>query len=256
MLDSGIRREKKMKLDHFVINVDEKYQKDKDIIEGIRNKKFPYEPKWGKGTKGFKVSDLWIGNEYLEMVHILKKNGGGWIPEWTAKYNQGHRGVICIMLDVANIDCIYQSLLEKGIQITKPEWLEFKWCFNLLTRKMPWRNCYIPFFENVPFQIGFQEMKDDKSREFMNQYMVPNARDYGIDGIHRVVIKGQYTNRDFDMITKVFGERVQKDKNMVRVKLSEEQSFEFIEEVSYQIEMYTNSNTGKFIEIENVRIYC
>ena len=71
-----------------------------------------------------------------------------------------------------------------------------------------------------------------------------------------MVIKGQYTNRDFDMITKVFGERVQKDKNMVRVKLSEEQSFEFIEEVSYQIEMYTNSNTGKFIEIENVRIYC
>lgn len=32
----------------------------------------PYEPKWGKGTKGFNVSNLWIGNEYLEMVNIKR----------------------------------------------------------------------------------------------------------------------------------------------------------------------------------------
>ncbi|MCI8410017.1 MAG: hypothetical protein HFJ09_12230 [Lachnospiraceae bacterium] len=31
----------------------------------------------------------------------------------------------------------------------------------MLTRRMLWRNCYIPFFDNVPFQIGFQEMKDE-----------------------------------------------------------------------------------------------
>ncbi len=61
-----------MKLDHFVINVDRKFQVDKNIIKNIKDS-IPYEPKWGKGTKGFKVSNLWIGNEYLEMVHILKK---------------------------------------------------------------------------------------------------------------------------------------------------------------------------------------
>ena len=65
-----------MKLDHFVVNVDKKYQKNGMVIDNIRNMNFPYEPKWGKGTKGFKVSDLWIGNEYLEMVHILKKMVG------------------------------------------------------------------------------------------------------------------------------------------------------------------------------------
>lgn len=245
-----------MKLDHFVVNVDEKYQKDNDVIENIRNMKFPYEPKWGKGTKGFKVSDLWIGNEYLEMVHILKKDGGGWVPDWTAKYNQGHRGMICLMLDVDNIDSIYHSLSEKGIQVTSPEWLEFKWFFNMLTRRMPWRNCYVPFFENVPFQIGFQEMKDDQSRDFMNQYMVPNSRDAGINGIYQVVVKGQYTSKDFDAIMKIFGERASQDHNNIRVKLSETQSIEFVKEDAYEIELYTNSNTGKFIEVENLRVYC
>lgn len=42
---------------------------------------------------------------------------------------------------------------------------------------MPWRNYYVPFFENVPFQIGFQETKDEKSGEFMNQYMVFNVKE-------------------------------------------------------------------------------
>lgn len=134
-----------MKLDHFVINIDKKYQKDEAIINYIRSAGFPYEPKWGKGTKGFKVSNLWIGNEYLEMVNILRDDGGGWVQEWTKKYNDGHRGMICLMLDIENMDELYQTLSQKNIHVTLPKWLEFKWFFNLFTRRMPWRNCYIPF---------------------------------------------------------------------------------------------------------------
>ena len=40
-----------MKLDHFVVNVYKKYQKNGMVIDNIRNMNFPYEPKWGKGTK-------------------------------------------------------------------------------------------------------------------------------------------------------------------------------------------------------------
>ena len=245
-----------MKLDHFVVNVDEKYHKDGAVIDTIRKMNFPYEPKWGKGTKGFKVSDLWVGSEYLEMVHVLKKDGGGWVPEWTTKYNQGHRGLICLMLDVEDIDALYQSLQEKEIEVTSPKWLEFKWFFNIFTRRMPWRNCYAPFFENVPFQIGFQEMKDEKSRDFMNQYMVPNARDFGITGIYQAVIKGQYTAKDFDFIMKIFGQRAYVEQNTICVKLNKEQSVKFVKEEFFQVDLYTNSNTGKFIEIENVKISC
>lgn len=245
-----------MKLDHFVVNINEKYQKSEKVIENIRNMNFPYEPKWGKGTRGFKVSDLWIGNEYLEMVNILKKDGGGWVPEWTDKYLQGHRGMICLMLDVENIDALYQEMTEKGIQITNPEWLEFKWFFNMLTRRMPWRNCYVPFFEGVPFQIGFQEMKDEKARDFMNQYMVPNSREKGIDGIFRVVIKGKFLEADFEMIQKIFAEKACLESDMIRVVLSTKQSIEFVKAESYEIDLFTNVNTGSVVEIENIKIHC
>lgn len=74
-----------MKFDHFVLNIDEKYQSDTQIVKEINEANFPYVPKYDKGTKGFKVSNLWIGQEYLEMVNILTADGGGWIPEWTKK---------------------------------------------------------------------------------------------------------------------------------------------------------------------------
>lgn len=246
-----------MKIDHLVINVDKRYQEDKSIIDNIRAKGFPYEPKWGKGTKGFKASNLWIGNEYFEMIRILKSNGGGWIEEWTKRYNQDHRGMICLMLDVEDIDRIYHLLKDKDIQVTEPEWLEFKWFFNLLTRRMPWRNCYIPFFEGVPFQIGFQEMKDEKSRDFMNQYMVPNSRENGIDGINRIIIKGKFSKDDFEMISTVFENKtIYKQETSIRVELSSAQYIEFVVDGAYQMEIYTDSNKGNSIDIENIRLYC
>ncbi len=248
-----------MKLDHLVVNVDKKYQTDKSIIDNIRTAGFPYEPKWGKGTGGFKVSNLWIGNEYFEMVHILKSNGGGWIPEWTKRYNHGHRGMICLMLDVENIDEIYSLLKSRNVQVTPPQWLEFKWFFNLLTRRMPWRNCYMPFFEGVEFQIGFQQMQDEKARDFMSQYMVPNSRDNGIIGIDNVIIKGQFTKQDFEMIVAVFGDKISDnllDETSVKVNLSSTQSIEFVKDKHCQLEVYTDSVKEKSIHIENIKIYC
>lgn len=44
------------KLDYFVVNINKNYQKNKDEIKNITEAGFPYEPSWGKGTKGFKAS--------------------------------------------------------------------------------------------------------------------------------------------------------------------------------------------------------
>ncbi len=123
------------------------------------------------------------------MINILRFNGGGWKTEWVNLYNNGHRGLICIMLDVVNIDEVYNLLNKKSIEITKPEHLKFKWFFNMLTRTMPWQNSYINFFEGVPLQIGFQQMNDEKSRKFMNEYMIPNSRDNDIIGISEVIVR-------------------------------------------------------------------
>ena len=35
-------------------------------------------------------------------------DGGGWKPEWVEKYNKGHRGLICLMQDVDDLDEIYR----------------------------------------------------------------------------------------------------------------------------------------------------
>ena len=188
------------KFDHFVVNVDRKYQKDKAVINNVIKSGFPYEPSWGKGTRGFKASNLWIGNEYFEMINLLKEDGGGWKKDWVDLYNEGHRGLICIMLDVDNINEVYENFKSKNISITNPEYLKFKWLFNLLTRTMPWQNSYIKFFEGIPLQIGFQQMKDDEARNFMKQYMVPNSYENGINGIDKVIVKGALTSNDKDLL--------------------------------------------------------
>jgi hypothetical protein len=160
------------------------------------------------------------------------------------------------MFDVEGIDTIYHSLNRKNIPVTQPKWLEFKWFFSLLTRRMPWRNCYIPFFEGIPLQIGFQEMKDEKSRDFMNQYMVPNSRDNGIKGINKVIIKGQFTENDFDLISTVFGNTAYKHETSIKIKLPLNQIIEFVTDIYYKIDIYTDSSKGDFIEIENIKLYC
>ncbi len=68
-----------MKIDHLVINIDDKYQKDSESIKDIRDTGMLYEPKFGKGTKGFKATNIWFGTEYFEMINLLRKDGGGWV---------------------------------------------------------------------------------------------------------------------------------------------------------------------------------
>lgn len=245
------------KFDHFVVNVNQKYQKDKTLINNITNAGFPYEPSWGKGTSGFKVSNLWIGNEYLEMINILKPNGGGWKSDWVDLYNKGHRGLICIMLDVDSINEFYNISTTKNIKITKPEHLKFKWFFNLFTRVMPWQNCYSDFLEGIPLQIGFQQMNDEKSRDFMKSYMVPNSRDNNITAINKVVIKGSLTKNDKKLIFNIFDQYIIKIEPLT-IELNKEQVLVFEDSNSYSVNIVTKCNNknfnNKIISIENIDI--
>ncbi|WP_052344247.1 hypothetical protein [Bacillus ndiopicus] len=245
-----------MRFDHLVVNIDKKYQTDNIEIQSIRNTGLPYEPKWGKGTKGFKASNIWIGNEYLEMIHLLKKDGGGWKPEWVEKYNKGHRGLICLMLDVDDLDKIYEEMTNNySISISEPKYLQFKWGFGLFTRTMPWRNSYFPFFEGIPLQIGLQQMKDKKSAEFMHKYMVPNARDNDINGIEEIIIKGPLTDSDFKLINTIFKNK-ESTENGIVIYLDNNQKLYFEKENEYTVNVTTSSSNVKQSEakIENLLI--
>lgn len=251
-----------MRIDHLVINVGEKYQKDQQIIEAIRKQGFPYEPTKGKGTKGFKASNLWIDNEYFEMIRILKEDGGGWVEEWTKRYLEGHRGLICLMIDVEDIEALYEKLKSKGITLTRPEWLRIKLLLGI-TMKMPWRNSYLSFFEKVPFQIGFQQIKDKKSLEYMRRQMEPNSRQNHIEGISKVVIYGGFTDKEFDRLSAVFESRAnrkvdEEGRACLEVRLNSKQKLELIEASNYKVEVYTTSKVTRDIEasttIENITL--
>lgn len=246
-----------MKLDHFVVNISRKYQEDEHMIKEIRKNGFPYEPKWGKGTKGFKASNLWIGNEYLEMIHLLREDGGGWKREWVKLFNNGHRGLVCLMLDVKDINTFYNKMKERNVNLTLPATLEFKWFFNILTRKMPWKNAYFNFFEEIPFQIGLQQMDSKEAYEFMEQYMVPNSKENNIVGIETVQIEGKYTDTDFQMIEKIF-EVESVTEEQITVTLQANQKLVFKKGIKFTVTMEARSNNpeyiGKEIQIENCKI--
>lgn len=243
-----------MKIDHLVVNIDEKYQNDSETIKNIQYSKLVYEPKYGKGTKGFKASNIWIGEEYFELINIFNNDGGGWVPDWTKLYNNGHRGLICLMLDVNDLDTLFNKIKESNIDVTEPKWLEFKWFFNLFTRKMPWRNSYIPFFENIPMQIGFQEMKDQKSRDFMSKYMQPNSKDNGINGITEIFIYGEFTQKDFAMLDSVFCNQVENVENGKIINMNHGQKLHLLKSPSYKVIVNTLSNFELTTNIENIEI--
>ncbi|MDB8801117.1 hypothetical protein PN294_02840 [Romboutsia sp. 1001216sp1] len=191
------------------------------------------------------------------MINILRSNGGGWKTEWVDLYNNGHRGLICIMLDVVNIDEVYNLLNKKSIEITKPEHLKFKWFFNMLTRTMPWQNSYINFFEGVPLQIGFQQMNDEKSRKFMNEYMIPNSRDNDIIGISEVVVRGPLTNNDIKLINNIFDIYITQTEPLT-IQLNQQHVLVFEDSESYSVDIITKCNNKSFnnksISIENIAI--
>ncbi|WP_339290313.1 VOC family protein [Paenibacillus sp. FSL E2-0201] len=245
-----------MKIDHLVVNVDRNIHEDQTFVKAVQTLGLPYEPKWGKGTKGFKVSNIWIGNEYFEWVRIKKKDGGGWLKSWTEDYLGGHRGLIGFALDVEDIDAVYKELSSRNIEASTPEPLRFRWFFNLLNRTMPWKNSYIPKFEGVPFQFFLQQMNDEKSLAFMQQYMVPNSRDQNIQGISQVNIYGAWTQKDKKLLKDIFTDVVVQD-GMITISLGS-QRICCVDAETYRVEVLLDCRNDEYskkeLEVGNLLI--
>ena len=245
-----------MKIDHLVVNVDSSVHEDNDIIEKIHSIGLPYTPKKGKGTKGFKVSNIWIGNEYFEFVRIKTKDGGGWLKDWTTKYLDGHRGLIGFCLEVTDIDESYQKLLHQNIDVAPPKPLEFRWFFNLLKKKMPWRNLYLPELQGVPFQFFLQQLDDEKTKNYMKKYMVPNSLGNEISGISEVMIYGDLTIEDKKILSALF--KNYEDKDDILTIYLEKQKISFIKSNQYKVEVLLTCDHKNFanttVTIDNLQI--
>ena len=83
-------------LDHFVVHIDNDPAILADLKKRLVGSGVPFEPEWGKGTKGFKAANIWIGRQYFEIIRILRPDGGGWVPRWVERHHRGRRGLYCV----------------------------------------------------------------------------------------------------------------------------------------------------------------
>jgi hypothetical protein len=122
------------RLNHFVVHIDDDIEMLRSLKDRIEPLGFPFDPARGKGTKGFKVANIWIGYQYLEFACIKTRNGGGWRKEWVEKYNQGKRGIfgLCIMTD--QLDHFRKEVIARGIPASDPERITFKDAFWTLQK--------------------------------------------------------------------------------------------------------------------------
>lgn len=238
-------------IDHVVINIDKNYQEDKTIIEKIKASGLFYEPSKGKGTRGFKASNIWIGDEYLELIQIKTKDGGGWRKNWVEKYNSGHRGVIGLFLKTENIE--NTGKLLKDFQITSPERIVFPMIFNLVHISAKWRNSYLPFLSGVPLQLGFQQVDNKKIEANMRKRMQPNSEKNGFFGIKTIKFFGDFSIEDFETIKKIFSCN-EITENHIEIPLNNEQYIHFYIDTINKTQIFIDSKNKDLVplEIENV----
>lgn len=249
-----------MKIDHLVMNVDKSYQLNGPFVNELKEFGLPYNPKKGKGTKGFQATNLWIGKEYFEMIYIKNEDGGGWKKEWVEAFHQQKRGLICLMLDVHDLDAFVQNLQAKGIPITLPENITIQFFFKLISKTMPWRNSYMNFFHNVPMQIGFQQMDDVLTKTKLQKYMVPNSKENNITGIKSIRINGDFLTEELEMLKAVFPKHVEEEGKQLTIQLEKGQQLIFVKAETYTVEVnLKNENRTKIkneVWIENTKISC
>lgn len=240
-------------IDHIVVNVEEYYQKDPNFIEKVNSHGLPYVPEKGKSTKGFQASNLWIGDEYFELIHIKTKDGGGWIKDWVNKYHSGHRGVIGVFLKTENIDHTSQSFAEYGV--SEPTRISFRLFFNLIKLSVKWRNAYLPFFNKCPFQLGFQQVDDEKIEKRMIARMSPNSKSNGIIGISAIKYYGPFDPSEFEWLKKAFS-CIEHGAQSLEIPLLNSQSIQLYvsKEVKTEVDLLTENVSFSPVAIEDMTI--
>ncbi|MFC2164453.1 VOC family protein [Acidobacteriota bacterium] len=204
-----------IKLDHFVVHVDNDMNALNNLKAKIVPLGFPFEPKWGKGTKGFKATNIWIGEQYFEIVWLKRKDGGGWRSDWVEKYTGGHRGIIAIGLLTDELDRTVKELKERGIPVSDPERISFRWFFGLLKKSMPWRNAFPPSIPGTDLQIFFGELDSPQVMDKMKAYMVPNSSENGITGIQEALVKTKFSEEAWKYLHTLFPKAAEQGSRLV-----------------------------------------
>lgn len=192
-----------MNVDHIVVHVDNDERILNDLKKETEHAGVPFEPRWGKGTKGFKASNIWIGRQYFEIIQLLTPDGGGWEERWVASYNQGKRGAFCLFLQTNDIRSVATRLRSQGLAIEGPKRLSFKGFFGLIKKTLPWELIYLPPIPGTDLEIGFIQYDPDP-KDRIKQFLIPNADENGITGIPSADISLPLSVESRQFIKKLF----------------------------------------------------
>lgn len=202
-----------MNIDHIVVHIDH----DERILEDLKRKTasvgIPFEPTWGKGTRGFKAANIWIGRQYFEIIRLLKSDGGGWVDRWVSKYNEGKRGAFCIFLQTHQIESMAEVLRKAGASIEGPTRLTFKGLFGLIKKTLPWELIYLPAIPGTDLEIGFIQYDPDP-KDRIKKFLVPNADENGFIGICSAEIFLPLSEEARGLIKQLFPGALENDKEI------------------------------------------
>lgn len=233
-------------------------QRLEELKERIQPMGFLFEPTWGKGTKGFKAANIWIGDQYFEMVWLKSPDGGGWKTEWVDKYNRGSRGIVGIFLLTDQLDEIRKNLIDRGVPVSEPERISFRWFFGLFKKTMPWRTMYTDAIPGTDLQICFGELDSPKVMKQMKKYMVPNSKSNSIDGIISATLSLNLTQDVIKYLQSIFPDLELLNEMYVYDMETTKLCFRDQKENGLHVELKTLTSDMKFsgnsFEIENVKV--
>lgn len=190
-------------LDHFVVHMDNDPARLHALKDELATLGIPFEPDRGKGTKGFKASNIWIGRQYFEIVRILRPDGGGWVPAWVARHQRGVRGLYCIFLKTDRLDELAARLREASLAPAGPERISYRAFFGLFRKSMPWRVLYLPPVPGTDLEISFIEY-DPGSQDAFKPHMVPNADENGVVGVSSATVRMPFSSEARPFLAKLF----------------------------------------------------
>ena len=190
-------------LDHFVVHIDD----DPGLLRALQKQlaaiDIPFEPDWGKGTTGFKASNIWVGRQYFEIIRILRPDGGGWVERWVKRHHEGERGLYCLFLKTDRLDALAAQLRTAGIAIADPERVTYRAFFGLFKKTMPWRMVYLPPIPGVDLELAFIEYDPDP-KDVLKAHMTPNADENGVTGVRNARLRLPLTHEARGFLRRVF----------------------------------------------------
>jgi hypothetical protein len=247
-----------MRIDHIVVHIDKDAEKFDALSSAINDQGFPFNPNAGKRSLEYRVSNINIGNEYIELVRIMRSNAPSWMPLWTHHYNNGQRGVFCIFLEVEDVERLAVAIKKGGIRARGPAVLTYPSLLGLYRTETPYFIYYLPNFPDTPLQFAIMQYKKASLRESSMAGLQPNAEQNGIHGIRKVEIEMPNLDENMEMLQRLFSEL--RSENEQCFSMLDKQRIIFRRSADQQAHVRVSAVTsqraylGKKFHIENLEV--